>query len=120
MDAFSWRCPFCRHHAAVTNDSHSSDSARLPCHGEDGHKVMVVSSITCPNTKCRRTQLQAWLHPGDLKGSYLEKVGNKPERHWALIPDSTAAAFPEYVPEGIREDYTEACRIATLSPKAAA
>jgi hypothetical protein len=120
MDAFSWLCPFCRQHASITNASQSSDFARLPSYGVDGHKVLVVSSITCPNTKCRKSQLQAWLYPADSKGSSIEKVGNKHDRYWSLIPDSTASVFPDYVPEGIREDYTEACKIAALSPKAAA
>lgn len=43
-----------------------------------------------------------------------------PEQTWALIPPSSAKAFPEYVPRPIVEDYTEACLIRDLSPKASA
>lgn len=35
-------------------------------------------------------------------------------------PLSSAIQFPEYVPEGIRQDYEEACAIVNLSPKASA
>jgi hypothetical protein len=37
-----------------------------------------------------------------------------------LIPESAAKPQPEYIPESLREDYLEACRIRDLSPKASA
>jgi hypothetical protein len=39
---------------------------------------------------------------------------------WNLIPPSSAKVFPEYVPKPILDDYTEACAIRDLSPKASA
>jgi hypothetical protein len=39
---------------------------------------------------------------------------------WNLIPPSTAKVFPDYVPQPIRDDYVEACKIKDLSPKASA
>jgi hypothetical protein len=39
---------------------------------------------------------------------------------WSLIPESTAKPQPDYIPKAIVEDYTEACRIRELSPKASA
>jgi uncharacterized protein DUF4145 len=41
-------------------------------------------------------------------------------KDWSLVPESTAKVFPTYVPKQILQDYGEACRIANLSPKAAA
>ena len=41
-------------------------------------------------------------------------------KKWNLVPASTAKVFPSYVPESIRSDYTEACLIRDLSPKASA
>ena len=38
----------------------------------------------------------------------------------AVDPESAAKAFPDYVPEPIRQDYTQAALIQELSPKAAA
>jgi hypothetical protein len=37
-----------------------------------------------------------------------------------LIPPSSAKVFPDYVPEPIREDYVDACKISDLSLKASA
>jgi hypothetical protein len=39
---------------------------------------------------------------------------------WSLIPPSKAKPFPEYIPEAVRRDYTEACTIVEASPKASA
>ena len=41
-------------------------------------------------------------------------------KEWSLVPPSSARAFPEYLPQPIREDYEEACLIKDLSPKASA
>jgi hypothetical protein len=37
-----------------------------------------------------------------------------------LLPESNAIVLPEYIPEAIKEDYYESCRIRNLSPKASA
>lgn len=37
-----------------------------------------------------------------------------------IRPISSAKQFPDYIPEGIRQDYEEACAIVNLSPKASA
>ena len=39
---------------------------------------------------------------------------------WQLIPTSKAKIFPDYVPKPIIDNYTEACQICELSPKASA
>ena len=41
-------------------------------------------------------------------------------RSWNLIPELKAKTWPEYIPKAIREDYSEACLIYELSPKASA
>jgi hypothetical protein len=41
-------------------------------------------------------------------------------KEWQLIPPSKAKVFPDYVPKPIVDDYTEACLICELSPKASA
>lgn len=37
-----------------------------------------------------------------------------------IYPDKKIKQYPGYIPEQIREDYEEACKIAALSPKASA
>jgi len=49
-----------------------------------------------------------------------ETVGVEPLGSWRLVPASAAKAFPDYVPEQIREDYTQASLIQEISPKASA
>jgi hypothetical protein len=39
---------------------------------------------------------------------------------WQLKPQSKASGFPDYIPQVIRNDYEEACKIVALSPKASA
>jgi hypothetical protein len=41
-------------------------------------------------------------------------------QEWDLIPSSDAKVFPDYIPAPIRTDYSEACAIKKLSPKASA
>jgi Domain of unknown function (DUF4145) len=53
-------------------------------------------------------------------GSTPDKIGDQPLEVWNLIPPSTAKVFPDYVPQVIRDDYVEACKIRDLSPKASA
>jgi hypothetical protein len=40
--------------------------------------------------------------------------------NWRVIPDSAAKVLPDYIPEAIVSDYTEACLIVDKSPKASA
>jgi hypothetical protein len=42
------------------------------------------------------------------------------ENEWKLLPESRAKEFPDYVPAAILDDYRQACRIASFSPKASA
>ncbi|MEI8253036.1 MAG: hypothetical protein WCG25_04765 [bacterium] len=39
---------------------------------------------------------------------------------WQLLPVSEAKVLPDYIPDPIKQDYYEACRIRDLSPKASA
>ncbi|HVZ86648.1 MAG TPA: DUF4145 domain-containing protein [Polyangia bacterium] len=122
-DAFQWKCPYCQRHASITTADHSNDHAGLENNGPDGHKRLEATLTTCPNPACRKYELRLWLFDGK-KGQYARierKTENaKPIGFWRLIPDSAASVFPDYVPEQIRNDYTEGCRIVALSPKAAA
>lgn len=46
--------------------------------------------------------------------------GNVNDINMYMRPKSLAKQFPNYIPDAIRQDYEEACAIATLSPKASA
>lgn len=112
---FNWTCPHCEHSSVVTSDNYSCKVEGF----EDNIKthpgsVLVSTWILCPNPNCQQSTLTAYL----LK----VPMGNIPVvlKEWQLIPESRAKVFPEYIPQSIRSDYTEACVILNGSPKASA
>ncbi|MDZ7712738.1 MAG: DUF4145 domain-containing protein [Rhodovibrio sp.] len=52
--------------------------------------------------------------------NYNFRVPTDVVKNWQLLPESEAKPQPECIPQAIRDDYTEACRIRDLSPKASA
>lgn len=50
-------------------------------------------------------------HNGRFQDDFYSKM---------IYPDKIIKKYPDYIPYQIREDYEEACKIADLSPKAAA
>lgn len=80
--------------------------------------MLVVEFVVCPNPQCQRFTLTEALFGAKFvnnefkPGALLEK--------WRLIPNSTARPYPDYIPEQLRKNYEEACKIRDLSPKASA
>ena len=118
--AVHWQCPYCRRHATITDSNRSSDQANLRNAGKDGHAILSVSLTTCPSPECGKYQLQAWLYPAKVAQYGLQRKTPTAARYWQLVPASNAVVFPDFVPNAIRDDYTEATLIAALSPKSAA
>ena len=88
---------------------------------------MHVEVIDCPNNECRKSTLTfcinttAYARAGFDEGSVAHAIDFLTfQRKWTLIPPSAAKSFPDYVPKAVRDDYTEACVIRDLSPKASA
>lgn len=77
----------------------------------------MLSAVFCPNPECKKTALALELHGVDHTPL---GPGWKLLRKWSLLPESKAKSFPDYIPAPIIADYTEACLIASLSPKASA
>jgi hypothetical protein len=88
--------------------------------GARGYLQLAGRFILCPNPDCRRETIVVALYEAKRTQSFDFKIEGLPKGMWRLVPDSKAKVFPDYVPEAIRADYTEACRIVALSPKAAA
>ena len=117
--AFNWQCPFCGNNATITNENTSTGSFAF----NDGNKfdcqlILLASSIVCPNEDCAEVVLRAQFGKAILGNGHwcLSEAIDQ----WVLRPSSMALVFPEYVPEAIRQDYEEACKIRDLSPKASA
>ena len=99
-------CPFCQklmavHHGTYVNRDISysdrfDDKSRIQCH-----------FFRCP--ACKKTSIA------------IEGIGEEVEGMMKVFyPDHFAKVFPEYIPQAIRDDYTEACTVEPHSPKASA
>lgn len=119
MANFNWTCPHCERAVTITDERITTDTHILYIENAEGRRALYSSFIVCPNEKCKRFTLHVALYESETKqggGQHLKKR----LQEWSLIPPSAAKHFPDYIPQGIREDYLEACLIRELSPKAAA
>lgn len=104
----------------ITEQRYLADTHTLWIENADGRRTLRSVFIVCPNPDCKKFTLTAELYESVMNASSgREKLVGK-LTHWALVPSSASKHFPEYVPEAIRNDYTEACLIRDLSPKASA
>lgn len=118
MDAYSWVCPHCQRAVTITTTDHS-DSNHVQWLSEFEFVQLTSTFVKCPNPDCNEIAVSAELSYGQ-DTSDERYVDKKSSRKWNLVPGSKAKSYPDYVPKAIIEDYTEACLIADLSPKASA
>lgn len=110
-------CPFCNSHFPVIDSTHTNisvssrilfDIVQTPIGNRNLHNdECLVNFYCCPN--CKRSTIKISGVGSQIKGL-----------SWDIYPDSQALIFPDYIPESIRQDYEEACKIVNLSPKASA
>jgi hypothetical protein len=120
----NWTCRFCQHHSTISTQHNVSESVHhVNAENKYGTVGLRTIVIACPNQKCRELTIQADLCNMTIahhnRGSSFLPVGD-PLETWKLRPWGLAKVFPDYVPEPIRNDYEEACKIQGLSPKASA
>lgn len=126
---FLWECPYCHNGATVTsaNRNHGVVAERVSGSGQEVPAAVSVF-IRCPNSECRQFSLYAvcfdraaWTTTSGGSRRYAVASDASVVGSWRLVPASEGAKeFPAYVPEPIRQDYTEAHLIRNLSPKASA
>lgn len=76
-------------------------------------------AIACANPECAKTVLTGSLV--NLAQNGLGKwIKGDVIESWSLRPQGLSKPLPDYIPRALVEDYTEACRIRDLSPKASA
>ena len=108
----SFKCPFCGNVMSVHSGTakiqrinfdyyNITDVANIPC--------LSIVIMKCPNEECGRETVLAEGINGYIGNSRVD-----------IYPPASYRNFPTYVPEAIRNDYTEACSIVCRSPKAAA
>jgi hypothetical protein len=120
MSQFDWTCPFCNRNATLTNYSTHSDQTYLKLENADGYRCFVTVFVVCPNSECKKFTLTTLLYEAIQDEETRDWNAGKMLEQWDLIPSSKAKAFPNYIPEAVKNDYDEACQILTLSPKASA
>ena len=119
MTNFDWTCPFCGRDATITEQSIHSDITRLEIANAEGPMALKSIFVVCPNSKCKKFASTLLL----AKTRYVTNFGWREEefhKEWELIPASKAQVLPDYIPQAVRDNYNEACLIASLSPKASA
>jgi hypothetical protein len=125
-EPFLWTCPTCEKGATVTSANRDHELVLLDKVNADGPRGAVSVFVVCPNPECRRFSLYVLLYKVEPttkvtpRGRVYNVTGIEPLGAWRLVPASAAKAFPDYIPEQIREDYTQASLIRELSPKASA
>lgn len=105
------QCPFCNQHFTPTRyDKDIIYTEHLRSDYTGTQKMGTLIHIVCPNSECKRTIL------------FLELTYNNGKEFFnkMIYPDKVIKQYPNYIPQQIREDYEEACKIADISPKAAA
>ena len=120
-DAYQWTCPYCGRPTTLTEHNYTFGQSRIDIEvSEHGEKIgLGYTAIACPNPTCKKLTLTVELTTGDYQpGGGWRK--SKEIHSWDLLPESSAKPQPDYIPEPLRDDYIEACRIAGLSPKASA
>jgi hypothetical protein len=122
MTSVSFKCPYCNHPTTITDPNYFERWEKIEIaksvFGDVGFFIQV---ITCPNTECQKLWLRAELCRTYKRSLYpYDWVKSTAIQSWQLLPESEAKVLPDYIPQQIRQDYYEACRIRDLSPKASA
>lgn len=115
-------CPYCQHHFTPTDKDIEEFINSTKIKDDTGlYKRITLSHIVCPNEECKKTIITLnILYCDENIHGQLYPISGKKFLDKQIIPEGTCRIFPSYIPQQLREDYEEACKIAELSPKAAA
>lgn len=110
-----FQCPYCSMVMPISRDTISErypsffydNDAQIYTDNKTTKSCVKITFYKCPN--CDQFTIMA-------NGI----GGNVNDINMYMRPKSLAKQFPNYIPDAIRQDYEEACAIATLSPKASA
>lgn len=115
---FNFTCPYCQTKTTINQDRLVEQKIKYTEKKED--KMLEFSVITCPNESCERTTI--FMKDYFLQFSFdkgYQKIG-KAISNKRIEPEFSYIHYPDYIPEQIRQDYEEAYKIVSLSPKASA
>ncbi len=121
----NWQCPYCGHLQILSEGKNLKTKYELREIVQTSEHEWIsfqVKSIACLNELCKKLSLKFLLKKSNehnySAGSML--LFGKKIQEWRLLPDSIAKPQPDYIPEFVKKDYEEACKIAHLSPNASA
>jgi len=118
----SWTCSYCGQPQPLL--SPNTDQWRKELYIKEskfGRIGIAGTVIACANQSCGELTLTAALERHrQSSASVSEHTFITNLQTWSLLPDGRSKPWPDYIPESLREDYTEACQILSRSPKAAA
>ena len=122
MDSKNFTCPYCGRPTTITGPNSFTNWEKVEIKESAlGDVGFFTSAITCPNEECKQFWLNFKLSDAVNNSSTNWKwEPNQIIKEWQLLPESEAMVLPEYIPEAIKSDYYEACRICHLSAKASA
>lgn len=117
---FNWTCPYCDRAQTVTQERFSRSTGSVGVRDTvDGNLVVQRSAIGCANSECNRLTIEVVIGNDAGTDTWKLKPGTEIFRE-TLYPRGTAKPQPDFIPAPLIEDYTEACLIKDLSPKASA
>lgn len=115
-----WLCPHCGLGQVLTHETYDKDGVNLSTrHSRYGPTRLFIDAISCVNKDCGELTLTANIKPVSIGPQGKDSYGSSIDT-WKLRPRSFAKPQPDFIPQAIRDDYYEACSIASLSPKASA
>ena len=107
-----FKCPYCNMFMSVSSATNKKQYPSFDCSSGKNFTTIDPSCLEINFFKCPNCGQYTIFAKG--VGSDVEDVD------LYIRPISFAKQFPEYIPEAIRKDYSEACAILKLSPKASA
>lgn len=120
--ASTFTCPYCNQPTTLTEPNEYTDWEKIIIEeSKKGPVALIKHAVTCPNPDCKHLFLEVKLT--NVQRDETTGWNYKPTKilkQWQLLPESSAKVLPEYVPQAVKNDYYEACRIKDLSPKASA
>ena len=114
-------CPHCQIVQTVTSYKISKSFAYVNVADHALGKVgLRVVATGCANPECKQLTVDVELVSAQHSPRGMAPDSRKVHHELRLIPFGSAKPLPDYIPVALREDYTEACLIRALSPKASA
>lgn len=119
--AKQWTCPHCQHSQVSTESNCENQRFTFRIGMTDiGGTGFEYSATRCLNPVCNKLSFYLGLGKSQRNSFTNEMERNFELWRGSIYPFSTAKPQPDYIPAVVIEDYYEACKIQTLSPKASA